>query len=117
PACRKARLRPRPGRLLSRRNHRPFPAPPPLESTQSGNRASDDQGMDVMRALVRIDRLEVGGMAHHLELRGNAIAAVHVARRSGDIERLPAIVAFDEADGLRDQLSGLEAAPDTKRGL
>src|SRR5690349_22876794 len=35
-------------------------------------------------------------MTHDREFRGNAVAAVHVARDAGDIERLAAIVALDQ---------------------
>src|SRR4051794_36272493 len=73
--------------------------------------------MDVVRALVSVDRLEVRGVAHHLEFGGNAVAAMHVPRDSGDLQRLAAIVALDEADRLRNQLAGFEAPPDPQRCL
>ena len=56
-------------------------------------------------------------MAHHLKFRADAVAAVHVARHPGDIERLAAIVALDQADRLGDQLARLKPPPDPKRRL
>ena len=53
--------------------------------------------MHVVRAFIGVDRLQVRGVAHHLELGLDAVAAMHVARDAGDIERLAAIVALDDA--------------------
>ena len=77
----------------------------------------EDQGVDVVRALIGVDRLEVGGVAHHLEFGADAVAAVHVARDPGDIERLADIVALDQADRLGDQLALVEPAADAQRRL
>ena len=52
--------------------------------------------MDVVSALVGIDRFEVAQHAHHVELVRDAVAPVHVARPTGDVERLAAIVAFQQ---------------------
>ena len=52
--------------------------------------------MDVVRALVGVDCLEIAQHPHHVEFVGNSIAAVHVARRARDLERLAAIVALEE---------------------
>ena len=46
--------------------------------------------MDVVRALIGVDRLQIGGVAHDLEFGRDAVAAVHVARDPGDLERLAA---------------------------
>src|SRR5205085_368535 len=54
--------------------------------------AAEDQRMDVVRALVGIDGFEVRQHAHYVELVGDAVAAVHVARKPRDVERLAAIV-------------------------
>ena len=42
-------------------------------------------------------------MADHTIFVGNAVAAVHVARHPGDIERLAAVVALQQRDGFRCQ--------------
>src|SRR6476659_3152099 len=70
--------------------------------------------MDVVRALVSVDRLEVGGVAHHLEYGADAVAAVHVAGDPRDVERFASIVALDQADRLGDELTGLEPATDAQ---
>jgi len=66
------------------------------KSLDAGLRASEDQRMDVVGALVGIDRFEVAKDAHHVELVRDAVAPVHVARPTGDVERLAAIVAFQQ---------------------
>jgi hypothetical protein len=71
-----------------------------LEGAQSRDRAAHDEGVNVVGALVGVDRLEVRGVAHDLELRRDAVSAVHVTRDSGDIQRLAAIVPLNEADRL-----------------
>src|SRR5436853_1222258 len=49
-----------------------------------------------MRALVRVDRLEIQHMANHMELVDDSVAAVHVSRRASDVERFSAAVAFED---------------------
>src|SRR3546814_15184588 len=68
------------------------------ESRDTGDRAAEDQAVDVVRALIGVDRLQVGRVAHHLEFGADAVAAVHVAGDAGDIQRLAAIVALEQAD-------------------
>ncbi len=62
----------------------------------AGLRAAEDQRVDVVRALVGVDGLEIAEHAHHVELVGDAVAAVHVARQPRDLERLAAIVALQQ---------------------
>ena len=50
----------------------------------------------VMRAFVRVHRLQVGGVAHHVILDLDAVAAMHVAGGAGDVESLAAVVALDD---------------------
>src|SRR5690349_9758739 len=88
-----------------------------LEGRQACNCAPHDQRVDVVRALIGVHRLEVRRVAHNLEFGRDAVAAVHVARNAGDLQRLTAIVAFDEADRLRNEFAGFEAASDAKRSL
>src|SRR5712672_2730148 len=56
--------------------------------------AAENQGVDVVGALVGVDGLEVRQHAHDVELVGDAVAAMHVAREARDVERLAAIVAL-----------------------
>src|SRR5690606_10074078 len=64
------------------------------ERLNPGLGAAEDQGVDVVGALVRVDRLEVHDVADHVVLVGDAVAAVHVARGARDVERLAAAVAL-----------------------
>src|SRR5216684_7405131 len=57
-----------------------------------------DQGMDVVSALIGVDRLEVHHVADHVVLVRDAVAAMHVAGGAGDVERLAAIVALQDRD-------------------
>ncbi len=55
------------------------------------DRTSEDQRMHIMRTLVRVHRLQILRMAHHLEFAGDAVAAVHVAGDAGDVQGLSLI--------------------------
>jgi len=48
--------------------------------------------VDVVRAFVGIDDLEVDDMADDAELVGDAVAAEHIAREARDLQRLAARV-------------------------
>src|SRR3546814_11747985 len=71
-----------------------------LERGDTGDGAAEDEGVNVVGALVGVDRLEVHDMAHDLIFRRDAVAAVHVARLSRDIERLADLVALAARDTL-----------------
>src|SRR5204862_1614884 len=70
------------------------------ERLDSGLGAAEDQRMDVVRALVGVDRFQIHHMADHMEFVMDAVAAMHVAGEAGDIERLAAIVALQHRDRL-----------------
>src|SRR5690606_41576453 len=65
--------------------------------------AAQDQGVDVVRALVSVDHLEVDHVPDHAEFVGNAVAPVHVAREARDLERLAAGVALHDRGDLRSE--------------
>src|SRR5262245_2353308 len=67
---------------------------------QPGLRAAEDQRVHVVGAFIGVDGLQVRGVAHDVVLDLDAVAAVHVARHAGDIERLAAVVALDNGDHL-----------------
>ena len=73
--------------------------------------------MDVMRAFVGVDRLKVHRVADDLVFLGDAVAAVHVARLSRDVQSLADIVAFDDADHVGAEAVFVDQASDAKRGL
>ena len=50
--------------------------------------------MHIMRALVRIHRFQIRRMPHHMEIGRNAVAAMHVPRDTGDIQRLATVISF-----------------------
>ena len=70
--------------------------------------------MHIMRALVGIHRLEVHHVAHDVIFLGNAVAAMHVARGTGDVQCLATAVALDQRDVLRWAVALVEKAADTK---
>jgi hypothetical protein len=71
------------------------------ESLQAGDCASKDERVNIVGALVSIDRFEIGEVAHDGERGRNPIGAEHIARQAGNIERLARIVALDERDRFR----------------
>ena len=73
--------------------------------------------MDVVRALIRVHGLKVRRMAHDLEALADAVAAVHVASLAGDVQRLAAVVALDDADHLWRGLGLVHQASHLQRGL
>ena len=73
--------------------------------------------MHVMRALIGIHRLQIDHVAHHREGVGNAVAAMHVTRRAGDIQRLAAIVALDKRDHFRRGIARVHQAAHRQAGL
>src|SRR5687768_814452 len=55
-----------------------------VEGLDSGLRPAEDQGVDIVGALVGVDHLEVDEVADHPELVRDAVAAQHVARGARD---------------------------------
>src|SRR3712207_7520847 len=62
--------------------------PPSVERVNSRLRTAQNQRVDVVRALVGIDRLEVRHDPHDMEFIGDAVAAMHVASDARNIEGL-----------------------------
>ncbi len=58
------------------------------EGLNAGLSASQDQGVDVVCALIGVDRLEVQHMAYHAVFVTHAITAMHVSGIARDLERL-----------------------------
>ncbi len=54
--------------------------------------------MDVVRALVRVDGLQIHHVADDVVLVADAVAAQHVSAHARDVETLAAAVALDERD-------------------
>src|SRR5207248_4268102 len=70
------------------------------KSLDPGDRTPEDQRVDVVRAFVGVDHLEVDDVADHAELVRDAVAAEHVARGARDVERLAAGVALHDRGDL-----------------
>src|SRR5215470_10590069 len=60
----------------------------PLKSVEAGEAAPQDQGVDLVRALIGVDRLQVQHVADDRELERNAAGAMDGTRHTGDVERL-----------------------------
>ena len=80
-------------------------------------RAAQYQRMDIVCAFVCVDGFQVGGVADDLIFLADAVAAVHVARLPGDVERLADIVAFDNRDHVGRKLSIIHQSADAQRRL
>src|SRR5258706_6364120 len=89
------------------------PSPIPTNLLVRGNprdRLADDQRMDVVRALVRVDRLEVAHVPAALVLVGDAARAQDLPGGARDLERALHFVHLAQRDALRlDLLRFLEA--------
>ena len=64
-------------------------------------RPAEDQRMHVVRPLVGVHHFQIDDVADDAELVRNAVAAQHVTRRAGDVERLAAGVAFHDRGDFR----------------
>src|SRR5438552_3475157 len=83
----------------------------------AGLRAAEDQGVDVVRAFVGIDHLQVDDVADDAELVGDAIAAQHVAREARDLQRLAARVALHDRGDLDRRAALVLHAPEAQAAL
>mmetsp|Transcript_7412 Transcript_7412/g.18835 ORF Transcript_7412/g.18835 Transcript_7412/m.18835 type:complete len:219 (+) Transcript_7412:212-868(+) len=61
---------------------------------------SQDESMHVVGTLVGVDGLEVHNVADNVVLVRNSVAAEHVARVAGDLQRLATRIALDHRDHL-----------------
>ena len=62
------------------------------------DRPAQNQGVDIVRALVCVDRLQVHSVADDMILVHDAVAAQHVPCGARDVERLEARIALDHRD-------------------
>src|SRR5690554_1856469 len=70
-----------------------------------------------MRAFIGVYRLQIEHVTDHLELFGDAVAAMDVASSARDIQRLAAIVALDQRDRLRRHPAGIAEPAQPQRAL
>src|SRR5690349_7463131 len=87
------------------------------KSLDAGLCPAEDQGMNVVRALVGIHHLEIDDMAYDAILVRDAVAAVHVARGAGDVERLAAGIALHHRRDIRRRAALVLQAPETQTAL
>src|SRR5690606_19602446 len=80
-------------------------------------RPPENQRMHVMSTFIGIDRLKVLGVPHHVIRALNAVAAMHVASLARNVERLAAIVAFDQRNHFRGRLRLVKQLADAQRSL
>ena len=73
--------------------------------------------MDIVRALVGVDHLQVHHVADHAVFVADAIAAQHVARHAGDVERLAARVSLEQAGDLDRRRAGILHAAQLQTAL
>ena len=73
--------------------------------------------MHVVRAFVSVHRLQVHDVADDMILIHDAIAAVHVAGDAGDVQRLAAVVALQQADHLRRGVMLVDQPPQPQDGV
>ena len=64
------------------------------EGLDSSDGSSDDETVNVVSALVRVDGLQVHDVPDDVVFVAHAIPAQHVSSRPRDVQRLAAVVAF-----------------------
>ena len=67
-----------------------------------------------MRAFIGVDRFKVHHVAHDLIFLANAVAAMHVTRGAGDIERFANIVTLNDGNHVRRKLAFVHQAANTQ---
>src|SRR2546429_97547 len=87
------------------------------EGLDAGLRAPEDQRVDIVRAFVGIDHLQVDDVADDAELVGDAVAAQHIAREARDLERLAARVALHDRGDLDRGAAFVLHAPEAQAAL
>src|SRR3970040_2428962 len=70
----------------------------PSESVDAGDVRPDDEGMDVVRALVGLHRFQVHHVAHDGIVVGDAVGAQDVARQARALQRHPNVVLLGHGD-------------------
>src|SRR5579872_3071288 len=75
-------------------------ASPALERVQPGHRRANDQGVNIVRALVGLHRLQIGHVAEDGVLIGNAVGAQDVAGHAGALQRHPHIISLGHGNVL-----------------
>lgn len=71
------------------------------EGLDAGDGAAEDEGVDVVRALVGVDGLQVHDVPDDVVLVLDAVAAEHVAAGARNVQRFAARVALQQRDHLR----------------
>src|SRR5207245_264680 len=66
------------------------------EGIDPGNVVTNDQGVDVMRAFISVNTLEIHQVANHGVTISNSHRAQNIARFAGTLERHPNIVALGQ---------------------
>src|ERR1700688_3959579 len=78
---------------------------------------TQDECVNVVRALVGVHHFEIHEMANHAEFVRNAVAAQHVARGARHIERLAAGIAFEHGSDFDGSGSLILHAPEAQTPL
>src|ERR1044071_6975426 len=90
-----------------------------IGSSRVRRKASDiganHQRMDLMRAFIRIDRLQVDHVPEDRMLEADAVGAEHAAHRACDLERHRHVVALPQADLRGPQSTCILESPELVR--
>jgi hypothetical protein len=73
---------------------------PASECCYAGDRTTEDQRVNVVRALVSVHDLQVHQVPRDTKLVADAVATEHVARGPGNLQRLAATVTLHDAGDL-----------------
>src|ERR1700722_2161969 len=87
-----------------------------LERRDAGLSAAEDEGVDVVRALVGVHGFQVHQVADDVIFVDDAVAAVHVARGARDVERLAAGIALEHGHHLGRRFAFVLEPPEAQAG-
>ena len=73
--------------------------------------------MHIMCALIGVYRLQIHDVANDVIFVGDSVAAVHIARHAGDLDRFTAGIALDQRDRFGRQAPLVEQASRPETGL
>lgn len=92
-------------------------APFGFKGRDSSDGPTQNESMDVVCALVGIDRLQVHHMPNDVVLIADTIPTEHIPTLSGNSESLSTVVALDERNHFRGDFIGILETADLETGL
>src|SRR5271170_2835585 len=91
--------------------------PERLKRRDTGLGAAEDEGVDVVRALIGVHGFQIHQVADDVVFVDDAVAAMHVARGARDVERLAAGIALEHRYHLGRRFAFVLEPPEAQAGV